>query len=142
MSKISDDTRIQKTIAERKVITIDVLTSLLNSSIKTARRRLKLWEAYTCIRRHGSFCKASARPNHCCAASSRERSYQPFRNRLPWKEVHSISYACPPQKRTTNQRTDGSKRRLYSSSGRNLRRQESFADDRAGLNHENYPFKL
>ena len=53
MSKISDDTRIQKTIAERKVITIDVLTSLLNSSIKTARRRLKLWEAYTSYNENG-----------------------------------------------------------------------------------------
>ena len=55
MSKISDDTRIQKTIAERKVITIDVLTSLLNSSIKTARRRLKLWEAYTSYNGNGRF---------------------------------------------------------------------------------------
>ena len=55
MSKISDDTRIQKTIAERKVITIDVLTSLLNSSIKTARRRLKLWEAYTSYNENGRF---------------------------------------------------------------------------------------
>ena len=55
MSKLSDDTRIQKTIAERKVITIDVLTSLLNSSIKTARRRLKLWEAYTSYNENGRF---------------------------------------------------------------------------------------
>lgn len=55
MSKISNDTRIQKTIAERKVITIDVLTSLLNSSIKTARRRLKLWEAYTSYNENGRF---------------------------------------------------------------------------------------
>ncbi len=55
MSKISGDTRIQKTIAERKVITIDVLTSLLNSSIKTARRRLKLWEAYTSYNENGRF---------------------------------------------------------------------------------------
>jgi len=55
MSKISGDTKIQKTIAERKVITIDVLTSLLNSSIKTARRRLKLWEAYTSYNENGRF---------------------------------------------------------------------------------------
>ena len=55
MIKLSDDTRIQKTIAERKVITIDVLTSLLNSSIKTARRRLKLWEAYTSYNENGRF---------------------------------------------------------------------------------------
>ncbi len=55
MSKIADDTGIHKTIAERKVITIDMLTSLLNSSIKTARRRLKLWEAYTSYNENGRF---------------------------------------------------------------------------------------
>ena len=55
MSNILDDTRIQNTIAARKVITIDVLTSLLNSSIKTARRRLKLWEAYTSYNENGRF---------------------------------------------------------------------------------------
>jgi hypothetical protein len=55
MSKISDDTRIQNTIAARKVITIDMLASLLNSSIKTARRRLKLWEAYTSYNENGRF---------------------------------------------------------------------------------------
>jgi hypothetical protein len=55
MSKISDDNRIQNIIAARKVITIDVLASLLNSSIKTARRRLKLWEAYTSYNENGRF---------------------------------------------------------------------------------------
>jgi hypothetical protein len=55
MNKISDDTRIQNTIAAKKVITIDVLASLLNSSIKTARRRLKLWEAYTSYNENGRF---------------------------------------------------------------------------------------
>lgn len=55
MSKISDDNRIQNIIAARKVITIDVLASLLNSSIKTARRRLKLWQAYTSYNQNGRF---------------------------------------------------------------------------------------
>ena len=55
MSNISDDTKIQNTIVARKVITIDVLASLLNSSIKTARRRLKLWEAYTSYNENGRF---------------------------------------------------------------------------------------
>ena len=41
-----DDTRVLKVISKRKVITIEVLSSLLSSSIKTARRRLRLWQAY------------------------------------------------------------------------------------------------
>ncbi len=38
---------IFRTIFSKKIITIDDLSTLLNSSIETARRRLKLWKAYT-----------------------------------------------------------------------------------------------
>jgi len=55
MDTISDDTRILKVIFKRKVVTIDLLSSFLNSSIKTARRRLKLWEAYTSYNKNGRF---------------------------------------------------------------------------------------
>ena len=47
MNKISNDNKILKIILKRKIITIDTLSSLLNSSIKTARHRLKLWKART-----------------------------------------------------------------------------------------------
>ena len=55
MGTTSDDTRILNAIFERKVVTIDVLSSLLSSSIKTARRRLTLWEAYTSYNKNGRF---------------------------------------------------------------------------------------
>ena len=55
MDKITNDTKILKIIFKRKTITIDVLSSLLNSSIKTARRRLKLWEAHTSYNENGRF---------------------------------------------------------------------------------------
>jgi hypothetical protein len=42
---MSKDKTIIRVINQKKIITIDTLTSLLNSSVKTARRRLKLWEA-------------------------------------------------------------------------------------------------
>lgn len=41
------DNYIFRTIFDKKIITIDALSTLLNSSVKTARRRLKLWKAYT-----------------------------------------------------------------------------------------------
>lgn len=41
------DHSIFRTIFNKKIITIDALSTLLNSSVKTARRRLKLWNAYT-----------------------------------------------------------------------------------------------
>jgi hypothetical protein len=55
MGTTSDDTRVLNAIFERKVVTIDVLSSLLSSSIKTARRRLTLWEAYTSYNKNGRF---------------------------------------------------------------------------------------
>ncbi len=41
------DNDIFRTIFSKKIMTIDALSTLLNSSVKTARRRLKLWNAYT-----------------------------------------------------------------------------------------------
>lgn len=55
MDTTSDDTRILNVIFKRKVITIDVLSSLLSSSIKTARRRLRLWKAHTSYNKNGRF---------------------------------------------------------------------------------------
>lgn len=55
MSKKFNDTKILKIISQRKVITVDALSSLLNSSIKTARRRLKRWAAYTSYNENGRF---------------------------------------------------------------------------------------
>ncbi len=55
MDKKSDDTKIFKVIDRKKIITIDALSSLLNGSIKTARRRLKLWETYTSYNENGRY---------------------------------------------------------------------------------------
>lgn len=55
MDKNSNDTKILKIIFRKKIITIDSLSSLLNSSIKTARRRLRLWEAYTSYNENGRY---------------------------------------------------------------------------------------
>ncbi len=55
MVEILKDTKVLKIIFKRKIITIGALSSLLNSSIKTARRRLKLWEAYTSYNENGRF---------------------------------------------------------------------------------------
>jgi hypothetical protein len=55
MDKDSNDNKIFKIIYRKKIITIDALSSLLNSSIKTARRRLKLWEAYTSYNKNGRY---------------------------------------------------------------------------------------
>ena len=55
MDKDSNDTKIVKIILRKKAITVDALSSLLNSSIKTARRRLKLWEAYTSYNENGRY---------------------------------------------------------------------------------------
>ena len=55
MDKNSNDTKILRIIFKRKIITIDALSSLLNTSVKTARRRLKLWEAYTSYNKNGRF---------------------------------------------------------------------------------------
>lgn len=55
MDKNSNDTKIFKILYRKKIFTIDVLSSLLNSSIKTARRRLKLWEAYTSYNENGRY---------------------------------------------------------------------------------------
>jgi len=55
MIKKSNDAKILKDIFKRKIITIEELSSLLKSSIKTARRRLKLWGAYTSYNENGRF---------------------------------------------------------------------------------------
>lgn len=55
MDKNSNDNKIFKIIFRKKIITIDALTSHLNSSIKTARRRLKLWKAYTSYNKNGRY---------------------------------------------------------------------------------------
>jgi len=55
MIKKPNDTKILKDIFSRNIITINELSSLLNSSIKTARRRLKLWGAYTSYNENGRF---------------------------------------------------------------------------------------
>ena len=51
----SKDTTILKVIFKKKIVTIDTLSSLLNSSSKTARRRLKQWKAYTSYNENGRF---------------------------------------------------------------------------------------
>lgn len=55
MDKSPDDTKNIKIIFRKKIITIDELSSLLKSSIKTARRRLKLWEAYRSYNQNGRY---------------------------------------------------------------------------------------
>jgi len=55
MDKSPNASKILRFIAERKVITIDALSSLLDSSIKTARRRLKLWKAHTSYNENGRY---------------------------------------------------------------------------------------
>lgn len=50
-----NDTKIFKLIFREKVITIGTLASLLNSSIKTARRWLKRWKAYTSYNENGRY---------------------------------------------------------------------------------------
>ena len=55
MDKKPDDTKILKIIFRKKMITIDELSSYLKSSIKTARRRLKLWEAYRSYNQNGRY---------------------------------------------------------------------------------------
>jgi hypothetical protein len=55
MDKIANDTKILSTIFRKKIITIDVLSSRLGCSVKTARRRLKLWHAYTSYNKNGRY---------------------------------------------------------------------------------------
>jgi len=55
MDKKPNDTKIFKIIFRKKTITIDELSSYLKSSIKTARRRLKLWEAYRSYNQNGRY---------------------------------------------------------------------------------------
>ena len=55
MEQTANDTKILRIIFRKKIITIDTLSSLLNSSTKTARRRLKLWEAYTSYNENGRY---------------------------------------------------------------------------------------
>ena len=53
--KIDSDKKTIKAIHQKKIISIDKLTSLLNSSVKTARRRLKLWQAITSYNMNGRY---------------------------------------------------------------------------------------
>jgi len=55
MIKKSNEAKILNDVFERKVITINELSSMLNSSVETARRRLKLWDAYTSYNKNGRF---------------------------------------------------------------------------------------
>lgn len=50
-----DDTKILKIISRKKIITIEELSSLLKSSVKTARRRLKVWGTYTSYNENGRY---------------------------------------------------------------------------------------
>lgn len=55
MTTKSKDITILSIIFKRKIVTIDTLSALLNSSSKTARRRLKQWKAYTSYNENGRF---------------------------------------------------------------------------------------
>jgi hypothetical protein len=55
LMKIDTDKKTIKAINQKKIITIDNLVSLLNSSIKTARRRLKSWQAITSYNMNGRY---------------------------------------------------------------------------------------
>jgi len=55
MAKTSKDKTIIRAINQKKIITIDTLTSLLSSSVTTSRRRLKLWEAITSYNENGRY---------------------------------------------------------------------------------------
>ena len=55
MVNIDTDKKAIRAIHQKKIIAIDYLASLLNSSIKTARRRLKLWQAITSYNMNGRY---------------------------------------------------------------------------------------
>jgi hypothetical protein len=55
MVKIDIDKKTIRAIHQKKIIAIGKLASLLNSSIKTARRRLKLWQAITSYNMNGRY---------------------------------------------------------------------------------------
>ena len=55
MRKNTNDDKILKAISRKKIITIDLLSSLLDCSLKTARRRLKIWEALTSYNKNGRY---------------------------------------------------------------------------------------
>ena len=55
MVKIDTDKKTIRAIHQKKIIAIDNLASLLSSSIKTARRRLKLWQAITSYNMNGRY---------------------------------------------------------------------------------------
>jgi hypothetical protein len=50
-----DETRALEKFRRQKVITIGQLAQLLKSSVITARRRLKKWQAYTSINKNGRY---------------------------------------------------------------------------------------
>jgi len=55
MDKNMNDSQVLNAISREKIITIDMLASFLDSSVKTARRRLKLWYAYTSYNKNGGY---------------------------------------------------------------------------------------
>lgn len=55
MTTKSKDTTILNIVLKKKIVTIDMVSALLNSSSKTARRRLKQWKAYTSYNENGRF---------------------------------------------------------------------------------------
>jgi len=55
MLTIDSDKKTIRAIHQKKIITVNDVSSLLNSSIKTARRRLKLWCAITSYNMNGRY---------------------------------------------------------------------------------------
>ncbi len=51
----SQDVRVMKVFKKKKVLMIEELSRLLGSSLVTARRRLKQWEAYTSYNQNGRY---------------------------------------------------------------------------------------
>jgi hypothetical protein len=66
MVKIDTDKKTIRAIYQKKIIVIDNLASLLNSSIKTARRRLKLWQAITSYNMNGRYYTLPGIPDFDC----------------------------------------------------------------------------
>ena len=66
MVKIDIDKKTIRAVHQKKIITIDKLASLLKSSIKTARRRLKLWQAITSYNMNGRYYTLPGIPDFDC----------------------------------------------------------------------------
>jgi len=50
-----DETHVLEKFRRQKVITIEQMAKLLNCSVMTARRRLKMWQTYTSINKNGRY---------------------------------------------------------------------------------------